>query len=170
MTVLEIGALVCTRLKEAGIDVFLSGGAVVSIYTSNRYESHDLDFITYGDFKKIETVMIALGFNREKGRHFLHPNTEFFVEFPGNAATIGDEPIREFSEIKTSTGLLKLLTPTYCVMDRLSSFYFWNDPQGLEQAVMVAKAHPFNLSIIEKWSKREKLMEQFSTFVKRVRN
>lgn len=29
----EVGALVCDALKKQGIDAFLSGGAVVSIYT-----------------------------------------------------------------------------------------------------------------------------------------
>ncbi len=41
-----LGAIVCEALQHAGIDAFLSGGAVVSIYTENRYESFDLDFVT----------------------------------------------------------------------------------------------------------------------------
>lgn len=93
MSLLEIGALVCTRLKEAGIDTFLSGGAVVSIYTENKYQSYDLDFVTFADFRKIEKIMNGLGFSREEGRHFIHPDTPYFVEFPGSAAAIGDEPI-----------------------------------------------------------------------------
>lgn len=52
----EIGALVCQKLREAGIETFLSGGAVVTIYTHNQYESYDLDFVSYGDRKKLNLL------------------------------------------------------------------------------------------------------------------
>jgi hypothetical protein len=38
-----VAALVSTALEAAGISAVLSGGAVVSIYTHNEYESADLD-------------------------------------------------------------------------------------------------------------------------------
>ena len=60
-SLLELGAMVCDALKRAGIDAFLSGGAVVSIYTENRYESYDLDFVTIADRRKIHEVMLRLG-------------------------------------------------------------------------------------------------------------
>jgi hypothetical protein len=36
----------------------LVGGAVVSIYTNNKYESYDLDFISPDDHVKIEVVSL----------------------------------------------------------------------------------------------------------------
>ena len=45
MTIGELAAFVCSHLKKKGIEVVLSGGACVSIYTMNRYTSDDLDFI-----------------------------------------------------------------------------------------------------------------------------
>lgn len=57
----EIGAVVCQSLKDVGIDSFLSGGAVVSIYSNNQFESYDLDFVTFGDRRKIEAVMRSIG-------------------------------------------------------------------------------------------------------------
>ncbi len=168
-SLLDVGCIVCSGLKKAGISAFLSGGAVVSIYSENEFQSYDLDFISFGDFKSITRVMIALGFSRESGRHFVHPKSDFFVEFPGNAATVGDEPISEFSEIRTQLGILKLLTPTHCVMDRLSAFYHWNDQQSLEQALGVAKAKRVNLKQIRAWSGREGMAEKFKIFEKRLR-
>ena len=168
-TLEELAALVCSTLKAAGIDAFLSGGAVVSIYTHNAYQSWDLDFISHGSFKKIEEVMKSLGFTRELGRHFIHPKTKIFVEFPGVATQIGDQPITEFAERKTKAGTLTLLRPTECVMDRLAAFYHWNDPQGLEQAILVALAHPVDLKAIERWSQKEGMKKKFTGFLQELK-
>jgi len=48
MAIEEVAALVCTTLDQHGIRVVLSGGAVVSIYSHNEYQSKDLDFIAEG--------------------------------------------------------------------------------------------------------------------------
>lgn len=163
-TIAELGAIVCEALKAEGIDAFLSGGAVVSIYTDNRYESYDLDFVSIGDQKKIARVMESLGFTRDRGRPFLHPKTKFSVEFPGAAARVGESLITKFKNLELSTGTLKLLTPTDCVKDRLAAFYHWNDRQGLDQAVWVALAHPVKLAEIKKWSDFEGKPDGFLTF------
>ena len=107
----------------------------------------------------------VLGFTQAHGRHFTHPDTPYFVEFPGVAIQVGDQPIVEFAEIKTSAGSLKLLRPTECVMGRLAAFFHWNDFQGLEQAVQVAIAHPVDIEAIRKWSKREGKMDAFQRFL-----
>ena len=44
-TIKELALIVSTKLRESNIDTVLVGGAVVSIYTKNEYESGDLDFI-----------------------------------------------------------------------------------------------------------------------------
>lgn len=169
MTLLEIACLVSGALRDAGIEAFLSGGSVVSIYTQNKYLSYDLDFIAYADFKKIEIVMKELGFDREKSRHFTHPRSKFLVEFPGLAASVGDAPIEEFDEVKSKVGSVRLLTPTYCVMDRLAAYYHWNDHQGLNQAVAVAESHPIDLDKIRRWSKRERHLDGFERFLKHLK-
>jgi len=163
-TIAELGALVCEALKKTGIDVFLSGGAVVSIYTQNRYESFDLDFVSLADRSKIKKVMETLGFNQDRSRLFIHPDTKFFVEFPGSAVTIGESLITEFNQLKFSTGTLKLLTPTDCVKDRLAAFYHWNDRQGLDQAVWVCLAQPVKLEEVKKWSRNEGKIKEYAEF------
>ena len=45
MTQGELAAYVQTRLREKGIQLVLSGGATVSIYSGNRYISRDLDLV-----------------------------------------------------------------------------------------------------------------------------
>jgi hypothetical protein len=162
----DLGALVCQSLKDAGIEAFLSGGAVVSIYSNNKYESYDLDFVSFGDRKKIKSVMESLGFSQKKSRHFTHPNTPYFVEFPGTSMMIGDQKIVEFNEIKRHANVLKLLTPTDCVKDRLAAYIHWNDYQGLEQAVLVAKIQGAKLRAIREFCKLEGNIQAFDDFKK----
>ena len=137
----EIAAIVCQKLEDAGIETFLSGGAVVSIYTQNKYESYDLDFVSYGDRKKIKIVMIGLGFTQDSSRLFIHPHSKYFVEFPGKSMEVGDEIVKEFSERIVDGNRLVMLTPTDCVKDRLAAYIHWKDQQGLVQAAMVARHH-----------------------------
>lgn len=44
-----LAAVVCETLAHHGIHAVLTGGAVVSIYTDNEFQSHDLDFISAAD-------------------------------------------------------------------------------------------------------------------------
>lgn len=45
MTNAELAAFIGSHLLERGIDVVLSGGACVSIYSNGKYVSMDLDLI-----------------------------------------------------------------------------------------------------------------------------
>lgn len=81
----SLAFLVHNTLKEHGIEAILVDGACVSIYSENRYQSYDLDFVN-------------------------------------PPIAIGNESIRTFETLTSSSGILKLLTPTDCVKDRLA-FY-----------------------------------------------
>lgn len=45
MSRLELAAHICTHLQKYGIEITLTGGSCVSIYSENQYLSWDLDFI-----------------------------------------------------------------------------------------------------------------------------
>ena len=164
----DLGALICQKLQDTGIESFLSGGAVVSIYSNNKYESYDLDFVSVGDRKKIKAVMESLGFSQEKSRHFIHPKTLYFVEFPGTSMMIGDQKIQEFVEIKRNENILKLLSPTDCVKDRLAAYIHWNDFQCLVQAALVAKIQGANHKKIQEFCKLEGKSQAFDDFKKQL--
>lgn len=163
----EIAALVCDALDQAGVSVVLCGGAVVSIYSDNEYESFDLDFIGIGLARKVDEVMAGLGFAKS-GRHWSHPDTRFWVEFPPGPVQVGDAIVTEFAERLTAVGRLRLLMPTECVMDRLAAYYHWADDQCLEQAVAVALRHPIDLERVRKWSTREASRTKFDHFLARL--
>jgi hypothetical protein len=169
MSLVELAAYVQTHLSSAGIQVVLSGGASVSYYSSNKYISHDIDLINVGFARRqnIKRALGELGFE-EQGRHFVHQDTEYIVEFPDGPLSVGEEPVREIVDVKLSTGILRIISPTDCVKDRLCAYYFWNDNQGLAQAVLVAQNNPIDLKEIERWSKTEGKIKEFLEFTNRL--
>lgn len=168
----ELAGLVCQHLRENGIESVLVGGGCVSIYSRNKYLSGDLDFITYSSIKEIEPILRKIGFVKQSGRHFENPECPFFVEFPPPPIAIGSTPIEKFEELKTKYGVLKLLTVEDCIKDRLAAFYFWNDPQSLDQAVLITQIckREINFDLIKKWSKKEGAAEKFEKFLKVVKS
>ena len=169
MSQVELAAYIQDSLQTEGIQVVLSGGSAVSFYTGNQYVSKDLDLINAGFARRsrIKSVMENLGFH-ERGRYFIHSETAFFVEFPDGPLSVGEEPVKEVSEFELPTGTLKVLSPTDCAKDRLCAFYFWNDLQGLEQAVLVAKSQSIDLKEIKRWSQAEGKEREFISFRDRL--
>jgi hypothetical protein len=166
----ELAALVCSTLDRHGIPVVLSGGSVVSIYAGGEHVSYDLDFVPTGLARKVDRAMQSLGFEKER-RHWRHPRTPYWVEFPSGPVAIGEEAIRDFAELETPTGVLRLLRPTECVMDRFAWYVHNADPQCLEQAIRVARLHEVDLRRIERWARREgpRGAERFGDFARRLR-
>ena len=99
-------------------------------------------------------VDVRLGFER-RGRHWVHPRTRYWVEFPSGPVQVGEAIVRDFAERATSFGSLRLLHPTDCVMDRLAGYFHWNDAQCLAQALAVARRHPVDLQRIRVWAGSE---------------
>jgi hypothetical protein len=115
----------------------------------------------------IKKVMLDMGFT-EHNRYFVHDETEWFIEFPRGPLGGGDAPVNDIATRKEETGILRLLTPTDCIKDRLAAYYHWDDPQSLEQAVWVAEKNTFDIVSIEEWSRKENMLEKYQIFRKRV--
>jgi len=162
MTQAELAAYVHSELEKAGIDLVLSGGAAVSIYTANKYQTRDVDLVATGftTHTQIKRAMLALGF-RNVGRHYEHPDSTWLVEFPSGPPHVGGEPIGPVEVINFATGKLHLISPTDCVKDRLSAYYHWQDRQSLEQARLVAESHVVDIAEVGRWSRSEGFEEEF---------
>jgi hypothetical protein len=162
MSVGELAAFVATHLRSNGIDVILSGGSCVTIYSHDKYVSTDLDFIHtwYCSKRKVQETMLEIGFHEEAG-FFRHPETELLIDIRPPPPAIGDERIEHFAEMTFTTGMLRLLCPTDCVKDRLTWYYHDGDRQGLAQAQLVAQANDVDLDEVERWSVREGKSEEF---------
>lgn len=161
ITIAELAEMVSAELKKNGIDAVLVGGACVSIYSQNKYESGDLDYISWADLKTLEIAMSGLGFHRNSNGYFERTGCPLFVEFPPPPVAIGKEmPVKNFNTIKS----VVLLTPTDCVKDRLAAYFHWHDPQSLDQALMVARVQKIDLAKIKRWSDAEGAGEKFKRF------
>ncbi len=167
MSLRDFAIAVAAILKEKDIDVILTGGAVVSIYSDGKYVSKDADFLSMTDHQIIKQTLHNAGF-KNTGKDFYHDDSQFTVEFPGSDLIIGDEPMKPEGEIKVGKFTLKLLSPTQCVMDRLAAFFHWKDRQSLEQALMVAQKHPVKLEKIKKWSEKEGMADRYAIFAEQL--
>jgi len=171
MTQAELAAYIDTHLRSLGIAVILSGGAAVAVYSDHKYVSKDLDFIGRFmiDHKEIKEAMNQLGFEK-KGKFYFHQNTPYYVEFLSGPASIGSEPILEERELEFPTGTLRIISPTDVVKDRLASYYFWSDLQGLDQAVLIARSHDIDMDNVQFWSTKQGYRGQFEEFSRLVRS
>jgi len=165
----DFAIVISDYLTKNAIEAILSGGACVTIYTKNKFMSYDLDFvlISYDKQKEVRQLLTEVGFY-EEDRYFKHNDTEFFIDFISPPLSVGQEPVREISEIKKGGRVLKLLSPTDCVKDRLAAFYHWNDRQSLEQAVLVCKEVEVDLKEVKRWSINEGMSDKYEKFIERL--
>lgn len=168
ISISDLAALVNTKFTEHKMKTVLVGGACVAIYSGNRYLSYDLDFVTYETRGKIKIALLELGFEL-KGKYFSRPDCLYFIEFVTPPVTVGKELIHRFKTLHTPFGQVELLTPTDCIKDRLASFFYWDDRQALEQAVMVYQNQKVDLQVIEQWAKAENHLDKFKEFKKILR-
>lgn len=160
-------ARVSALLEKGGIEVVLTGGACVSVYTRNRYQSFDLDFVNIRGVpsRQISKTLEAAAFKKE-GRVFMHPDCPYAVDILSPPLSIGAEPVSRTEEMIVGSNKFHLLTPSDSVKDRLAAFYYWNDQQALEQALMICLAKRVALAPIKKWSQGEGQEPKYDTFLR----
>ena len=117
--------------------------------------------------RKVKNALLEIGFV-EKQKYFKHKNCFWLIEFVSPPVAIGQESIQEFDHVETPLGTIKLLTPTDSVRDRLASFYYWNDKEGLEQALDICFQQEIDFKEVEKWSINEGQEEKYQIFKKRL--
>lgn len=163
MTEAELAAYVACHLEHHGIRVVLSGGTCVTIYARNRYVSGDLDLVPETSVKpqKVEAALSEIGFRRQD-RVFGHPESAILVDIRVPPLAVGNEPVKQITEMPLSTGVLRLLSPTDCVKDRLAAYYYHNDLQCLEQACLVVECSDVDLAEVKRWSVHEGEQAKFS--------
>lgn len=168
--VAAVAALVSETLNRHGIAAVLSGDAAVSIYSANEFQSHDLDFITSALKSELDKALRTIGFERGSSRHYTHPQTEFIVEFPSGPLMVGEAVVHRHSDLSTPYGVIRLLTPTDAVKDRLAAFFHWSDRQSLEQALAVCRHQQVDLEDLARWARREPApaAERYKVFCNRL--
>lgn len=153
----ETAAFICSKLKEHGIDVVLSGGSCMEIYTKSNFSSYDIDFIPSPGVtsKQIDKIMKELGFEKTPPRYYKHTNNPNYIEFPTGPVTLGNDITKEFAKLKTHVGTLTLLTATDCIKDRLCALVYHGGEECYSQAVAVAHLNEINKDNLYEWAKKE---------------
>lgn len=155
----ELAVIVSSTLEAAGISAVLSGGAAVSIYSENAYESADLDFVTSEGKKALISALQVIGFSpSDSSRMFVHSESLWFVEFPPGPLGFGDTFVSndEIPLLNTPYGELRIITPTLSVIDRPAAYWYHFDRQCWDQAIEVAKRHPIDWVYVNKWASSER--------------
>jgi len=169
-TLRDVAAIVSSSLEQAGIAATLSGGAAVSIYSDNQYQSKDLDFVTAAMLADVSPVLGALGFVHmgvPRMSQFSHPLVEWYVEFPPTPISFGHLYVthEQCAIIELPAGRLRIVTPTQSVMDRLAAAIAWNDAQSREQAILVAANQEIDWEELRRWYANEgETDEEFERF------
>lgn len=166
----EVAATIAEALDKANIRAVLTGGGCATIYSGGEYQSEDLDLIIQSapTRRELDDAMRSVGFKR-KGDHYVHPKTDLFVEFPRGPLAIGRDLKITPVNIRLGTRVIRALSATDSCRDRLAAFYFWNDRQSLDTAILIALSQKVNLSAIRKWSAAEKSLERFEEFERELK-
>jgi hypothetical protein len=171
LSIVELAVFICDSLKREGLQVTLSGGACAEIYSNNAYVTGDLDFVVNfmwpENDKIIKRVMSALGFTK-KGRIYINKAVAYSVEFPPGPLSIGEDYRIKPVELKTKTGNLSLLSPADSAKDRLAGYFYGNDAQCLEQAVMICQMNNVKIEDIREWAENEGRPDKFNEFERKL--
>ena len=147
----DLAGAVSNTLRNHGLEAILVGGACVTIYAPNRYQSYDLDFVTYADMKSVREALAELGFS-PKNRYFQRPDCPWLVEFVTPPVSVGKETISQFNRIQTP------------------SYFHWNDRQALQQAIDICQLRK-NLDFVEirTWAHQEGFEAKYQHFEHRLK-
>ena len=165
----DVVAVVATALRAAKIRVVLTGGACASVHASEKYLSHDVDFILQSAPSQaaLDRAMAAAGFRRD-GDRYVHPTCPFSVEFPAGPLAIGSDYNLKPVTMLVGRSKVTALSATDSCRDRRAAYYHWDDVQSLAVAVEIARTRRVNLRAIQRWSNAEGAAEKFGQFRRRL--
>ena len=155
----ELWQYVAWHLEGEGIRSVLVGGAVVAIYTEGLYRSGDLDMVPDEiGRQRLEEVLSSIGFKPTKSRYFKHPSCpHLFLEFPRGPVEIGEQFPVIPDEIEVEGRVLRLLSPTDSVKDRLAGYIHWKSRANFDQALLICRRQQgrVDLESVRAWCEAE---------------
>ena len=168
-TLPEVAIAVGAQLRRRGITAVLTGGACVSVYTDGSDVLKDADFVIQGTVRQetLDGALAELGFVRKGDRH-VHPDVEFYLEFPPGPLAIGADLAIRPGEVSLADDVALALSPTDSCRDRLAAFYHWRDRQSLHLAIAVARHRSVDLDAIRRWSRAEGSLDDYDIFIREL--
>jgi len=167
-----LAARISSKLREHGMETVLCGGSCVAIYSAGKYVTRDFDFVLTAGYpdRKVAEALAEIGYRpdpRVSGA-FSNPDEEMLVDIRPAPPALGREPIGEPAVLAAGRLKLTLLSPTDCVKDRLTHYFYYHDQQTLEQAIMVALARCVSMREVGRWSRAEGEGAKFQKYRREV--
>jgi len=163
-----LAARISSKLGEHGIRTVLCGGSCVAIYAAGKYVTRDFDFVLSSSYPDhdVAAALSEVGYRPDPSVSgaFTNPTEEMVVDIRPAPPSLGDEPIGEPAVLAAGRYKLVLLSPTDCVKDRLTHFFYYGDRQGREQAILVCLARRVNMREVGRWSRAEGQGSNFAEF------
>ncbi|MCB1211239.1 MAG: hypothetical protein KDK97_18080 [Verrucomicrobiales bacterium] len=155
----ELWFFVAVELQKRGIATVLVGGAAAAVHSKGAYRSGDIDLLIDAfpapSEKALRDAMLEIGFEA-KGRHFRHPKCDhLFVEFIRNSLHIGKDYQIEPQTWAVDSMLVRGISATDSVKDRLTSYVYFEARECLDQAALIAAVNEIDWASVEKWAVRE---------------
>lgn len=157
-TLTDVAFAVSTALERINEPVVLCGGSAATYYAPEAYESRDLDFvITFGARpREVNAALQPLGYVRKPEGLYAHRSIVYTIDLLPGPVAIDQETITTFNTERRGEQLLRVLTPTDVVRDRVLTFWAWGDQRALRVAVAVAHARSadFDFAFFEEWTNK----------------
>lgn len=118
-------------------------------------------------------ALAKIGFQPSKSRYFKHPECDHLVlEFPKGPVELGEQYPVIPAEVIVEGRVIKLLSPTDCVKDRMASFIHWKSKDAFNQAVLVCRTQAENINMKElaDWCEREGSSSAFQELKRNLKN
>ena len=169
----ELWHYVAWHLEGAGIRSVLVGGAVVAIYTEGLYRSGDLDLVQDDAGRtRLREVLSQIGFEPSRSRYFKHPACpHLFLEFPRGPVELGEQFPVVPAEIEVEGRILRLLSPTDSVKDRLAGYIHWKSRANFDQAALICQQQETQVDLeeVRRWCAEEGGVAAFEALMAKLR-
>lgn len=164
---LAVVAVIDAQMQLIDFRAVVIGGLAVEFWTRGAYTTADVDlYLPHGP--AVLQLLGPLGFVR-KGRHYVLPGSDVFVEAPGPSFPAESE---EVYEVTLRSGfIVPILSPADVLVDRLHQFVAGGHADVAEQAVALLAAEEVDREHLRERAKEERLrtaLEEIERIAARV--
>jgi len=156
-TLIEVAFAASTALDRAGVVAVVCGGSAATFYC-NTYQSLDVDFVLrfHTGPRTIDESLRSVGFERNVGGVFSHPNSIFTIEVPSGPIAVGRKLISHWNITRRGDEVLHVLLPEDVVCDRFLHYWAWKDRSARDVAIQMARCvSKLDWKLIEAWAADE---------------
>ena len=150
---LSVVAVIDVLMQQIDFRAVVIGGLAVEFWTRGAYATNDIDlYLPHGP--AVLQLLGPLGFER-KGRHYVLPGSDVFVEAPGPSFPAESE---EVYEVTLRSGfVVPVLSSADVLVDRLHQFVAGGHTDVAEQAVALLSAEELDREHLSRRAREESL-------------